>query len=301
MPQEKINDLGTELPESRISTKASTVKVPVSKSHDEKDISRKLQLSSTLGASNQPRLESARPKWRFLPSAPITARIASPPVAGCPATISWIFSLSSVANQAAVGQENTGSRAGKCWDSTYRAKPSDAISVESISGWDTGSFGDGASDVPPAPGVFLMFPQPFVVYRVEDLLHQGSRSFFLLLAAALGISAAVASHAPLEINTPVPGAAQCEPLLITWSGGIRASTSSLVPLTLSVQTNPIQPMPLVDFGLVTGNVLTWVVNATLGQSLILEVTDDEANGLHTVTSAPFNVIAGAGDGCIDGN
>jgi hypothetical protein len=29
-----------------------------------------------------------------------------------------------------------------------------------------------------------------------------------------------------------------------------------------------------------------------GQSLILEVTDDEANGLHTVTSAPFNVIAG---------
>ncbi|KAJ7333433.1 hypothetical protein DFH08DRAFT_881208 [Mycena albidolilacea] len=44
--------------------------------------------------------------------------------------------------------------------------------------------------------------------------------FFLLLAAALGTRAAVASHAPLEINTPVPGAAQCEPLLITWSGGI---------------------------------------------------------------------------------
>jgi hypothetical protein len=30
-----------------------------------------------------------------------------------------------------------------------------------------------------------------------------------------------------------------------------------------------------------------------GQSLILEVTDDEADGLHTVTSAPFNVIAGS--------
>jgi hypothetical protein len=29
-----------------------------------------------------------------------------------------------------------------------------------------------------------------------------------------------------------------------------------------------------------------------GQSLFLEVTDDEATGLHTVTSAPFNVIAG---------
>ncbi|KAJ7830661.1 hypothetical protein B0H14DRAFT_2806828 [Mycena olivaceomarginata] len=68
--------------------------------------------------------------------------------------------------------------------------------------------------------------------------------FFLLLAAALGTSATVASHAPLEINTPFPvqvgsrfvsllaplntSTAQCEPLLITWSGGIRASTSLLV-------------------------------------------------------------------------
>ncbi|KAJ7346040.1 hypothetical protein DFH08DRAFT_870469, partial [Mycena albidolilacea] len=57
------------------------------------------------------------------------------------------------------------------------------------------------------------------------------QSFFLLLAAALGTSAAVAPHAPLEINTPPaplnPSAAQCEPLLITWSGGIRASPCSL--------------------------------------------------------------------------
>ncbi|KAJ7196867.1 hypothetical protein GGX14DRAFT_700496, partial [Mycena pura] len=113
------------------------------------------------------------------------------------------------------------------------------------------------------------------------------QSFFLLLAAALSTSAAVAHRAPLVINTPVPGAAQCEPVLILWSGG--------------VQTNPIQPTPLVDFGLVTGNSLTWIVNATLGQSLIFEVTDDEATGLHTVTSAPFNVIAGVGDGCINGN
>ncbi|KAJ6506637.1 hypothetical protein C8R45DRAFT_1208685 [Mycena sanguinolenta] len=120
------------------------------------------------------------------------------------------------------------------------------------------------------------------------------QSFFFLLAAALGTNAAIARHAPLEINTPVPGAAQCEPLLITWSGGIP-------PYVVVVQTNPIQPTPLVDFGLVTGNSLTWIVNATLGQSLILEVTDDEATGLHTVTSAPFNVLVGAGDGCINGN
>ncbi|KAJ6549779.1 hypothetical protein B0H19DRAFT_1264688 [Mycena capillaripes] len=143
------------------------------------------------------------------------------------------------------------------------------------------------------------------------------QSFFLILAAALGTSAAVAPHAPLVINTPVPGAAQCEPILITWSGGIRASPCSLVagiphvvdfwvdsPLrcrVCTVQTNPIQPTPLVDFGLVTGTVITWLVNATLGQSLILEVTDDEAKGLHTATSAPFNVLPGVGDECLNGN
>ncbi|KAJ6618939.1 hypothetical protein B0H10DRAFT_2217210 [Mycena sp. CBHHK59/15] len=121
------------------------------------------------------------------------------------------------------------------------------------------------------------------------------QSFFLLLAAALGTSAAVAPRAPLEISTPVPGAAQCEPMLITWSGG------NPPYVVVYARTNPIQPTPLVDFGLVTGTSLVWIVNATLGQSLILEVTDDEATGLHTVTSAPFNVIAGAGDGCINGN
>ncbi|KAJ7917368.1 hypothetical protein B0H13DRAFT_2322466 [Mycena leptocephala] len=116
------------------------------------------------------------------------------------------------------------------------------------------------------------------------------QSFFLLLAAALGTSGAVKPPAPLIINTPVPGAAQCEPLLITWSGG-------KPPYVVAYAS----PTPLVDFGLVTGTSLTWIVNATLGQSLFLEVTDDEATGLHTATSAPFNVIAGAGDGCINGN
>ncbi|KAJ7764283.1 hypothetical protein B0H16DRAFT_1526609 [Mycena metata] len=132
------------------------------------------------------------------------------------------------------------------------------------------------------------------------------QSFFLLLAAALGAGAAVARHAPLIINTPCavrscfaslpaplnPPAAQCEPLLITWSGGIRA-----------VQTNPIQPLPIASTGPVpvTDTSFTWVVNATLGQSLVLLVTDEENGSLHTVSSAPFTVIPGAGDGCINGN
>ncbi|KAJ6548600.1 hypothetical protein B0H19DRAFT_1265411 [Mycena capillaripes] len=126
--------------------------------------------------------------------------------------------------------------------------------------------------------------------REASLLIRPSdmQSFFLLLAAALGTSAAVASRAPLEINTPVPGAAQCEPLLITWSGGIPPYVVAYAPVLHEIP----HPMPLVDFGLVTGTSLVWIVNATLGQSLILEVTDDEATGLNTVTSAPFDVIVG---------
>ncbi|KAF8137732.1 hypothetical protein K438DRAFT_1881623 [Mycena galopus ATCC 62051] len=125
------------------------------------------------------------------------------------------------------------------------------------------------------------------------------RLFFLLLAAALGASAAVAPRAPLEINTPcaipLSHSPQCEPLLITWSGGI--------PPYVVRSNQPIQPTPIAGTGPipVTETSFTWIVNATLGQSLLLLVTDDEGDGLHTVTSAPFQVIAGAGDGCINKN
>ncbi|KAJ7927933.1 hypothetical protein B0H13DRAFT_2312111 [Mycena leptocephala] len=97
------------------------------------------------------------------------------------------------------------------------------------------------------------------------------QSFFLLLAAALGASAAVAPHTPLVINTPcavpllrplapVPNAfcaelpVQCEPLLITWSGGI---PPYVVPLPIA-STGPVP---------VTDTSFTWVVNATLGAEL----------------------------------
>lgn len=48
-------------------------------------------------------------------------------------------------------------------------------------------------------------------------------------------------QAQLSINTPVPGAAQCEPQLIQWSGGTP-------PYFISIQTNPIGPTPFQDFG-----------------------------------------------------
>ncbi|KAJ6477766.1 hypothetical protein C8R45DRAFT_1157707 [Mycena sanguinolenta] len=121
------------------------------------------------------------------------------------------------------------------------------------------------------------------------------QSFFFLLAAALGTSASIARYAPLEINTPVPGAAECEPLLITFSGG---SPPYFVAYARVVQTNPILPTPLAKFAPVTGTSLTWIVNATLGSSLILDVKD--STGV-IATSAPFTVITGAGDGCINGN
>ncbi|KAJ7458171.1 hypothetical protein FB451DRAFT_1372340 [Mycena latifolia] len=140
------------------------------------------------------------------------------------------------------------------------------------------------------------------------------QSFFLLLAAALGTSAAVAPRAPLEISTPVPGAAQCEPLLITWSGGnppyvvayarvlheiphVNHARSSAFKLTPSSRrpslTSGWLPAPASSGSSMPR--LVWSCSTRCmppGQSLILEVTDDEATGLHTVTSAPFNVIAG---------
>ncbi|KAJ6477749.1 hypothetical protein C8R45DRAFT_934404 [Mycena sanguinolenta] len=105
-------------------------------------------------------------------------------------------------------------------------------------------------------------------------------SFFLLVALGTAGRAAPTSISPLIINMPVPGAAECDPLLITFSGGIRVCR---------VQTNPILPTPLVEFASVTGTSLTWIVNATLGISLILEFTDDNDA---TTTSGSFNVITG---------
>ncbi|KAJ7903519.1 hypothetical protein B0H14DRAFT_945020 [Mycena olivaceomarginata] len=95
------------------------------------------------------------------------------------------------------------------------------------------------------------------------------KSALLLAAIALGVSAQ-----DLTINTPtqgtVTGAAECQPLLISWSGG----------------TPPY---------IITGTSLTWTVNATVGTQLILNIKDNTGLGK---TSAAFPVLTGSGDSCI---
>ncbi|KAF7371569.1 hypothetical protein MVEN_00012200 [Mycena venus] len=76
--------------------------------------------------------------------------------------------------------------------------------------------------------------------------------------------------------------------LVRWNPPIRCCVSA-------------RPLPIAGTGVTTDTSFIWTVNATLGQSLVLLVTDDEGQGLHIVSSASFNVIPGAGDGCINGN
>jgi hypothetical protein len=113
------------------------------------------------------------------------------------------------------------------------------------------------------------------------------KSALLLAAIALGVSAQ-----DLTINTPtqgtVTGAAECQPLLISWSGGTP-------PYIVSVDTSPAGAAHVADFGTQTGTSLTWTVNATVGTQLILNIKDNTGLGK---TSAAFPVLTGSGDSCI---
>ncbi|KAJ7263021.1 hypothetical protein C8J57DRAFT_1513249 [Mycena rebaudengoi] len=130
-----------------------------------------------------------------------------------------------------------------------------------------------------------------------------------VFAAALVSGAA----AQLMINTPTigasPGAAECQPLLISWSGGnspffvvspaIHRSTDPWFSHRFfqTVQHSPPTGIPVANFGQQDGFVVTWpAVNQTLGTNLILQVRDQ--TGL-TASSAPFPVTAGS-DNCLHG-
>nr|GAT60738.1 predicted protein [Mycena chlorophos] len=106
-----------------------------------------------------------------------------------------------------------------------------------------------------------------------------------LLVASLAVAGV---SAQLSINTPVPGAAQCEPQLISFSGGTG-------PYFVSIQTNPVGTTPFLDFGQQPGPSVTWTVNDTIGASLLFQVKDSTGA---SQTSAPFSVIAGNGDSCL---
>ncbi|KAF7330585.1 hypothetical protein MVEN_02498800 [Mycena venus] len=131
----------------------------------------------------------------------------------------------------------------------------------------------------------------------------------VLLLAALVLGAA--AH-DLTINTPtiggVAGAAECQPLLLGWSGGtppyiivslafisvaFRAGTDSS---RRTVDTQPPGAAHVAEFDGQTGTSVTWTnVNATVGTQLLLTIKDN--TGL-SKTSAVFPVTTGSGDDCL---
>jgi hypothetical protein len=112
----------------------------------------------------------------------------------------------------------------------------------------------------------------------------------VLFLAALALGAAAQD---LTINTPtvggVAGAAECQPLLLGWSGGTP-------PYIVTVDTQPAGATHVVEFDNQSSTSVTWPnVNATVGTQLLLTIKD--TTGL-SKNSAPFPVTAGSGDGCL---
>ncbi|KAJ7284992.1 hypothetical protein C8J57DRAFT_1670904 [Mycena rebaudengoi] len=91
-------------------------------------------------------------------------------------------------------------------------------------------------------------------------------------------------------NGPTAGAPECQPVLISWTGGEG-------PFFVSVQNSPPTGIPVVDFGKLDASPITWpALNQTLGTLLILQVKDNTGT---TSSSAPFPVTAGS-DSCLSG-
>ncbi|KAJ7274385.1 hypothetical protein B0H12DRAFT_395700 [Mycena haematopus] len=112
-------------------------------------------------------------------------------------------------------------------------------------------------------------------------------SFLLLPALAIGAAAQGLSIATPTEGGTTPGAAECQPLLLTWTGG---------PRTLSVDTDPIGTTHIAEFDAQTGTSVSWTaVNASVGTQLLLSIKDSTGA---PATSAPFPVTAGSGDGCL---
>ncbi|KAJ7494746.1 Endonuclease/exonuclease/phosphatase [Mycena galericulata] len=124
--------------------------------------------------------------------------------------------------------------------------------------------------------------------------HCGLLTKSLLLAAVLVAGAA----AQITINTPsgTDEAAECEPFLITWSGGTPPYFIVSPPFVF-VETSP-QTTPVATFNGETGTQQTWTVNATENSQLLFTIRD--SNGL-TATTGVFGVVAGSGDSCLTGS
>jgi len=116
------------------------------------------------------------------------------------------------------------------------------------------------------------------------------KSPLLYITSAALFVARVSTQSTLTINTPAV-ATECEPLLITWSGG-----TGPYFLTVHPGASP-SAAALITFGTVNGTSFTWsAVNEQANTSLDLAVSDSTGA---TSQSAPFTVQAGTSTSCLN--
>ncbi|KAF8273221.1 hypothetical protein EI94DRAFT_1795303 [Lactarius quietus] len=140
------------------------------------------------------------------------------------------------------------------------------------------------------------------------------KSPLLYITSAALFVARVSTQSTLTINTPAV-ATECEPLLITWSGGtgpyflVRIALSAFHHFYIhahtffSLITDVLHPgaspsaAALITFGTVNGTSFTWsAVNEQANTSLDLAVSDSTGA---TSQSAPFTVQAGTSTSCLN--
>ncbi|KAF9048702.1 hypothetical protein BJ165DRAFT_1461866 [Panaeolus papilionaceus] len=112
------------------------------------------------------------------------------------------------------------------------------------------------------------------------------KSVLASVASVALLAGSVVAQAPM-VNTPASSTV-CQPLLITWSGGTAPYFLSVLP------GNQPSAAPLVDFGQVSGNSLSWTVNVTNPE---LGINLRDSSGLLS-QSAAFPNLPGTNQACL---
>jgi len=113
------------------------------------------------------------------------------------------------------------------------------------------------------------------------------RSVFCIAVTLLAAASTYAQNS-FSINTPA-NAVVCEPLLISWEGGLSPYYLSVLP------GNTPSGQALENLGTFNGTSFTWTVNIAAGTQLDLTLRD--SSGL-IAQSAPFTINPGSDSSCV---
>jgi len=109
------------------------------------------------------------------------------------------------------------------------------------------------------------------------------------IASLVSLLLAAGVNAQFMINTPA-SAVQCQPLLLTWTGGQAPYFLSILPGGQPSAT------PIIDFGQQNSTSITWLVNIPSGTSVGLTLRDSTGA---LAQSAPFNILPSSDSGCLN--